>query len=64
MTGLVTFIDFAFATQCAALDYVDTQVMGDLSKDIGSYRRKTLKFVQLAMQVFFIKKKHAKVQKN
>ena len=34
MSELVTFINFSFATQCVALDYVDMRDREDLSKDI------------------------------
>ena len=34
MSELVTFINFSFATQCVALDYVDMRDREDLGKDI------------------------------
>ena len=43
MSELVTFVNFAFATQYVALDYVDVRDMEDLSKCGDSYGREELK---------------------
>ena len=45
ISGLVTFINFDFATQHVALDYVDVRDREDFSKDVDIYGRKILKFV-------------------
>ena len=45
MSELVTCINFAFATQCVALDYVDVRDREDLSLGVDSYRLKVLKFM-------------------
>ena len=45
MSELVALINFTFATQHVALDYVDVRDREDLSKSVDSYRRKALKYV-------------------